>query len=59
MCSLGDGLVITIEPMISAGSADPVESRNGWAIRTWDGSLAAHHEHTIMTTPGEPTVLTA
>jgi methionyl aminopeptidase len=56
---LTDGLVITIEPMISAGSAEPVEDGDGWTIRTKDGSLAAHHEHTIMITRGEPFVLTA
>jgi methionyl aminopeptidase len=56
---LTDGLVLTIEPMISAGSADPVEDRDGWTIRTRDGSLAAHHEHTIVITGGEPLVLTA
>ena len=55
---LTDGLVITIEPMISAGSARPVEDANGWTIRTSDGSLAAHHEHTLIITRGEPVVLT-
>jgi methionyl aminopeptidase len=56
---LTDGLVLTIEPMISAGSADPVQDRNGWTIRTKDASLAAHHEHTIVITHGAPIVLTA
>jgi methionyl aminopeptidase len=56
---LTDGLVLTIEPMISAGSAEPIEDRDGWTIRTRDGSLAAHHEHTILITRGGPVVLTA
>jgi methionyl aminopeptidase len=56
---LTEGLVITIEPMISAGSAEPVEDRDGWTIRTKDGSLAAHHEHTIMITRSEPVIFTA
>jgi methionyl aminopeptidase len=56
---LTEGLVITIEPIISAGSAQVVESSDGWTIRTRDGSLAAHHEHTIVITRGDPVILTA
>jgi len=56
---LTEGLVLTIEPMISAGSAEPVQDRNGWTIRTRDGSLAAHHEHTLVITRDEPLILTA
>ena len=56
---LTEGLVLTIEPMVSAGSAQPVEDANGWTIRTIDGSLAAHHEHTLVITPGHPLILTA
>jgi methionyl aminopeptidase len=55
---LTEGLVLTIEPMISAGSPEPVQSRDGWTIRTRDGSLAAHHEHTLVITRGEPVILT-
>jgi methionyl aminopeptidase len=50
---------VTIEPLISARSAEPVEDRDGWTIRTRDGSLAAHHEHTIMITEGAPVIFTA
>lgn len=56
---LSEGLVITIEPMITAGSADAVHDRNGWTIRTKDASLAAHHEHTLVITRNAPVVLTA
>ena len=56
---LTDGLVVTIEPMIAAGSGEPVEDRDGWTIRTRDGSLSAHHEHTIMITGGAPVIFTA
>ena len=56
---LTDGLVVTIEPMISAGSGEPVEDRDGWTIRTRDGSLSAHHEHTIMITSAAAVILTA
>jgi methionyl aminopeptidase len=56
---LTEGLVLTIEPMISAGGGQPVQDADGWTIRTRDGSLAAHHEHTLVVTRGEPLVLTA
>jgi methionyl aminopeptidase len=56
---LTEGLVITIEPMITAGSSRPVEAADGWTIRTADGSLSAHHEHTLVITRQEPLILTA
>jgi methionyl aminopeptidase len=56
---LTEGLVLTIEPIICAGSERIVEERDGWTIRTRDGSLSAHHEHTIVITQGEPVILTA
>ena len=56
---LTEGLVLTIEPMISVGSPRPVEDADGWTLRTGDGSLAAHYEHTLVITRGHPIVLTA
>lgn len=56
---LTDGLVLTIEPIICAGSGLAIESGDGWTIRTADGSLAAHHEHTLVITRDRPVVLTA
>jgi methionyl aminopeptidase len=56
---LTDGLVLTIEPIISAGSARIRQDRDGWTTRTTDGSWAAHHEHTIVITRDRPIVLTA
>jgi methionyl aminopeptidase len=53
------GLVVTIEPIIAAGSDRTVEGPDGWTIRTADGAPAAHHEHTIVITRGNPIVLTA
>lgn len=55
---LTEGLVITIEPMVSAGSPRPVQERDGWTMRTWDRSLAAHYEDTVVITNGTPVVLT-
>jgi methionyl aminopeptidase len=56
---LTEGLVITIEPMVSAGSGRPVQDADGWTLRTSDGSLSAHHEHTLVITRRAPIVLTA
>jgi methionyl aminopeptidase len=56
---LTEGLVLTIEPMISAGSAYPVHSADGWTLRTKDGSLAAHCEHTLVITNGMPLIVAA
>jgi methionyl aminopeptidase len=56
---LTEGLVLTIEPMISAGSNRPVEDPDGWTLRTSDRSWAAHHEHTLVITRQQPLVLTA
>jgi methionyl aminopeptidase len=56
---LTDGLVLTIEPLISAGSERIRQDRDGWTTRTIDGSLAAHHEHTLLITRNRPMLLTA
>lgn len=55
---LTEGLVLTIEPIITAGGEAVVTRDDGWTIRTQDGSLAAHHEHTIVITGSEPVILT-
>lgn len=56
---LTEGLVLTIEPMISAGSARISQDADGWTLRTRDGSLSAHCEHTLVIGRGAPLVLTA
>ena len=55
---LTEGLVLTIEPMISTGSARAIQGSDGWTLRTADGGLSAHHEHTLVITRGKPIVLT-
>ena len=50
------GLVITIEPILGAGGAGIRAGGDGWTIRTADGALAAHVEHTIVVTAGRPLV---
>jgi len=56
---LNRGLVLAIEPMLTSGSGRVVEDADGWTVRTADGALAAHAEHTIVVTEGAPLVLTA
>ncbi len=56
---LTDGFVITIEPIIAAGSGRSRLQADKWTISTTDGSLSAHYEHTLMITKREPVLLTA
>lgn len=56
---LSEGLVITVEPIISAGAGTVVTDADGWTERTVDGSLSAHFEHTIVITRDRPIILTA
>jgi methionyl aminopeptidase len=44
--------------MVSAGSGRAVQDADGWTLRTRDGSLSAHHEHTLVITRRAPIVLT-
>jgi methionyl aminopeptidase len=55
---LAPGMVLAIEPMITAGSYDVESGDDGWAVYTRDGSLAAHCEHTVAITGNGPRVLT-
>jgi methionyl aminopeptidase len=56
---LTDGLVLTVEPIIAAGDGRVRGSRDGWTVRTADGSTSAHFEHTIVVREGAPLILTA
>ncbi len=55
---LAAGMVIAIEPMVCAGSARIEILRNHWTVVTVDHSLAAHYEHTVAITDGDPILLT-
>jgi methionyl aminopeptidase len=56
---LTEGLVITVEPIIAAGSGRVALAKDGWTVRTLDGKSSAHYEHTLVITKGEPILLTA
>ncbi|NLK21355.1 MAG: type I methionyl aminopeptidase [Epulopiscium sp.] len=54
---LQKGMVLAIEPMVNMGTYE-VRILNDNSVVTRDGSLAAHYEHTIVITDGEPEILT-
>lgn len=56
---LTEGLVITVEPIISAGSGKVQVAPDGWTVVTEDRCPAAHYEHTLVITKGQPILLTA
>jgi methionyl aminopeptidase len=56
---LTEGLVITVEPIIAAGSGRLFVAADGWTIVTADHRPSAHYEHTLVITKGAPILLTA
>jgi methionyl aminopeptidase len=56
---LTDGLVIALEPIICESATDVYEDDDGWTLRTQNGCLAAHYEHTIVIHEGRAEILTA
>jgi methionyl aminopeptidase len=56
---LTEGLVITVEPIIAAGSGRVFLGADGWTVETTNGRMAAHYEHTLVITKGLPILLTA
>lgn len=56
---LKPGMVLAVEPIISAGSNATRVERDGWTVVTRDGSLAAQWEHTVAITTRGIWVLTA
>ena len=55
---LSPGLVLAIEPIITAGDAETAVLDDDWTVVTVDGSRAAHVEHTIALTDDGPEILT-
>lgn len=57
---LKPGDTIAIEPMATLGSEKIVTDKaDGWTIRSKDGSLAAHFEHTVLVTEDGVEILTS
>lgn len=51
------GMTLAIEPMVNAGEYDVIWMDDDWTVVTYDGSLSAHYENTILVTEGEPVIL--
>ena len=52
------GMPIAIAPMRNQGSAAIRTQPDGWTVRTKDGKLSAHFEHTVAITADGPKIMT-
>lgn len=52
------GMTLAIEPMINEKGPGIHILEDGWTVKTVDGGLSAHFEHTIAVTPDGPVILT-
>ena len=52
------GMTLAIEPMINMGGYEVRQLSDGWTIKTKDGGLSAHFEHTVVITADGPKILT-
>jgi len=57
---LKEAMIFTIEPMINASSNHKItlDHNDNWTIRTFDGSLSAQFEHTVLITKNGSEILT-
>lgn len=53
-----EGMTICIEPMINEGTGKVKFLKDGWTVKTGDGKLSAHFEHTVAVTNSGPLILT-
>ncbi len=53
------GMTIAIEPMVTLGGHQVAIDDDGWTVRTHDGSLSAHFEHTVLITEDGFEIITA
>lgn len=56
LLSVGD--TVAIEPITTLGGEDIMTDRDGWTLRTRDGSLSAQFEHTVLVTETGAEILT-
>ncbi len=52
------GMVVAIEPIVVEKSYETIKLADGWTVKTKDGGLAAHFEHTVAVTGNGPIILT-
>lgn len=55
---LKENQVITIEPFVSSGAREVVDSGDGWTLITKPGVFTAQYEHTMVITKGKPLIMT-
>jgi len=56
---LREGMVLALEPMLSAGSAEIRTLQDDWTVVTSDRTMSAHFEHTVGITKEGPRILTS
>ncbi len=56
---LKEGMCIAIEPMITLGESLIRLMPDRWSIRTRDGNIAAHFEHTVVVRKGKAEILSS
>lgn len=56
---IANGMVFTIEPIVTSGSGEVYLAPDGWTVRTIDGAPVAQFEHTIIATRRGSRILTA
>jgi methionyl aminopeptidase len=54
-----EGMVIAIEPMVNLGVKEVWYDKDGWTVRTKDGKVSAHYEHTICVQKGGADILSS
>lgn len=52
------GMTLAIEPMINLGTYKVKQLSDGWTVKTADGKLSAHFEHTVAVTSNGPVIMT-
>lgn len=55
---LQEGMTIAVEPMATLGNGDVFVDSDGWTVKTKDGSIACHFEHTVLITKNGYEILT-
>lgn len=53
-----NGMVLTVEPFLSAGGLLAMEGRDGWTLYSHPRAMAVQFEHTVIATRNAPLILT-
>lgn len=51
------GMCLAIEPMINKGAKEVFTEQDGWTVRTLDGQVSVHFEHTVAITENGTKIL--